>query len=195
MNDLKIIQYPHPTLRHASKPLKRVDQELRDIVAQMFELMYAAKGIGLAANQVDLPYRFFIVNLESDPSKGEEMVFINPVLSRRKGMEEAEEGCLSLPGLYANVKRPAKVTIDAFDLNGQPIHLEAEGLLARAVQHETDHLDGKLFIDRLATAAELQVRETVQEFEIQFASQREHGEVPNDATVKKRLTELEALRT
>ena len=195
MPDLKIIQYPHPTLRHVSKPLKRVDQELRDIVAQMFNLMYAAKGVGLAANQVDLPYRFFIANLESDPSKGTEMVFINPVLSRRKGMEEAEEGCLSLPGLYADVKRAARVTIEAYDLNGQPIHLEADGLLARVVQHETDHLDGKLFIDRLATAAELQVRETVQEFEIQFASQRDHGEVPDDATVKKRLTEVEALRT
>ena len=92
-------------MRHVSKPLKRVDAELREMIAQMFELMYEAKGVGLAANQVDLPYRFFIVNLQSDPAKAEEQVFINPVLSPAKGSAEAEEGCLSLPGLYAQVKR------------------------------------------------------------------------------------------
>ena len=195
MNDLKIIQYPHPTLRHVSKPLKRVDAELRDAIAKMFELMYQAKGIGLAANQVDLPYRFFIVNLQSDPAKGEEMVFINPVLSRHKGSAEAEEGCLSLPGLYADVVRPERVTIDAYNLAGEPIHIDADDLLARVVQHETDHLNGKLFIDRLATAKLMDVRDTVSEFEIQFASQREHGELANEADMKKRLAELERLRT
>src|SRR4051812_11610093 len=97
---LKIINYPHPTLRHVSKPLKRVDAELRRIVRAMFDALYEAKGIGLAANQVDLPYRLFIVNPKSDPNEPqEERVFINPVLSSRKGLAEAEEGCLSLPGL------------------------------------------------------------------------------------------------
>jgi peptide deformylase len=195
MNDLAIIQYPHPTLRHVSKPLKRVDVELRDAIAQMFKLMYEAKGVGLAANQVDLPYRFFLVNLESDPTKGKEMVFINPVHRRQKGSAEAEEGCLSLPGLYANVKRSEHVTIDAYDLAGNAVRIDADGLLARVVQHETDHLNGKLFIDRLATAAQLQVRDTVREFEIQFSSQREHGELPDEATMKRRLEELERLRT
>jgi peptide deformylase len=194
MSELKIIQYPHPTLRHVSKPLKRVDAELKGMIKQMFELMYAAKGIGLAANQVDLPYRFFLVNLESDPAKGQEMVFINPVLSRQKGSAEAEEGCLSLPGLYADVKRSERVTIDAYNLAGENIRLEADGMLARVVQHETDHINGKLFIDRLNTAALLQVRDTVREFEIQFESQREHGELPGDAEIKRRLEELEKLR-
>src|SRR5688572_26592799 len=97
---LELIQYPHPTLRHVARPLKKIDAELRDIVRQMFELMYKNRGVGLAANQVDLPYRLFIVNLEGDPAKGEELVFVNPVISRRKGLAEAEEGCLSLPGLY-----------------------------------------------------------------------------------------------
>ncbi len=129
MNDLKIIQYPHPTLRHVSKPLKRVDNELRDTIKQMFGLMYAAKGVGLAANQVDLPYRFFIVNQQGDPTKGEEMVFINPVLSRHKGAVEGEEGCLSLPGLYSDVMRAERVTIEAYNLAGEPVHLEAEGFL------------------------------------------------------------------
>lgn len=195
MNDLKIIQYPHPTLRHVSKPLKRVDAELREIIKQMFQLMYEAKGVGLAANQVDLPYRFFIVNLQSDPAKGEEMVFINPVLSKQKGLAEAEEGCLSLPGLYADVKRSEHVTVDAFNLAGEAVHIDADNLLARVVQHETDHLNGKLFIDRLGTTAQLEVRDTVREFEIQFASQREHGEVPSEADLKRKLIALEELRT
>jgi peptide deformylase len=195
MNDLKIIQYPHPTLRHVSKPLKRVDAELHDVIRQMFELMYAAKGVGLAANQIDLPYRFFIVNLQSDPAKGEQMVFINPVLSHHKGSADAEEGCLSLPGLYADVKRAEHVTIDAYNLAGEAVHFNAEGFLARVVQHETDHLNGKLFVDRLGTAAQLEVRDTLREFEIQFASQQEHGEMPDEATMRHRLEALEKLRT
>ncbi len=195
MSDLKIIQYPHPTLRHVSKPLKRVDAELREIIARMFDLMYAAKGVGLAANQVDLPYRFFIVNQQGERGQGEELVFINPVLRRQKGLAEAEEGCLSLPGLYADVKRSERVTVDAYNLQGEPVQIAADGLLARVVQHETDHLDGKLFIDRLTTTAQLEVRDVVREFEIQFASQRERGEMPSDVDIKRRLDELEKLRT
>jgi peptide deformylase len=195
MHDLKIIQYPHPTLRHTSKPLKRVDAELQDIIRRMFQLMYEAKGVGLAANQVDLPYRFFIANLQSDPAKGEELVFINPVVSRQKGSAEAEEGCLSLPGLYADVKRSERITVDAYNLAGEAVHFDAEGLLARVVQHETDHLSGKLFVDRLGTAAQLELRDALQEFEIQFASQQAHGEMPDDQTLRRRLEELENLRT
>jgi peptide deformylase len=194
--DLKIIQYPHPTLRHVSKPLKRVDAELRSIIKRMFELMYEAKGVGLAANQVDLPYRFFVANPTGDPEKKEEeMVFINPVLSKQKGSAEAEEGCLSLPGLYADVMRAEKVTIDAYDLSGTPVHIAATGFLARVVQHETDHLDGRLFIDRLTTSKQLEVRDVVQEFEIQFDSQRERGEMPSEADTRTRIEELEKLRT
>lgn len=194
-DELKIIQYPHPTLRHKSRPLKRVDAELRGIIRQMFELMYAANGVGLAANQVDLPYRFFVANLEGKAGKGDELVFINPVLSRPKGTAEAEEGCLSLPGLYAQVVRPERVTIEAYDLSGNPVRIEADGLLARVVQHETDHLEGKLFIDRLAPSVGLDVRGTVQEFEIQFASQQERGEAPSDEQIRRRIEELEKLRT
>lgn len=192
---LQLIQYPHPTLRHASRPLKKIDAELRDNVRQMFELMYKHRGVGLAANQVDLPYRLFIVNLEGDPAKGEEMVFVNPVISRRKGLAEAEEGCLSLPGLYGYVKRPSAVVIDAFTLDGKPIHLELDDLFARVVQHETDHLDGRLFIDRLNTTGLLNARPILDEFEIAFAGQRERGEIPGDEAIKSRLAALEQLRT
>lgn len=192
---LQVIQYPHPTLRHVSRPLKKIDAELRDIVRQMFELMYKHRGVGLAANQVDLPYRLFVVNLEGDPAKGEELVFINPVLSRRKGLAEAEEGCLSLPGMYGNVKRPAEVVVDAFSLAGKPIHLELDDLFARVVQHETDHLEGRLFIDRLNTTGALNVRPILDEFEIAFAGQRERGEIPSDEMIAMRLAALEGLRT
>ena len=106
---LRVIQYPHPTLRHLSKPLKRVDPELRDMVQRMFELMYEHRGVGLAANQVDLPYRLFITNPKGDPKSGEERVFINPILRHPRGLVEAEEGCLSIPEVYAPVKRAEKI--------------------------------------------------------------------------------------
>jgi len=193
---LQIIQYPHPTLRYVSKPLKRVDQELHGIVRQMFDLMYETNGIGLAANQVNLPYRMFVINLQSDPKAADqEFVFLNPVLTSRKGNAEAEEGCLSLPGLYGDVKRPERVVLNAYTLAGQEVTMELDGLFARAVQHELDHLDGILFIDRLSPTREMAVREELLEFEAAFASQRERGEIPNDAAILQHLTELEKLRT
>jgi peptide deformylase len=193
---LRIIEYPHPTLRRVSKPLKRVDAELHAIVREMFDLMYAANGVGLAANQVDLPYRFFVLNLQSDPAvKDQEFVFINPVLTSRKGNVEAQEGCLSLPGLYADVRRSERVVLNAFDLAGQEVNLELDDLFARAVQHEIDHLDGILFIDRLGPTGELAVRDQLAEFEARFAGERERGEIPDDATIARRLAELESLRT
>lgn len=192
---MKIVHYPHPTLRHISKPLKRVDKELHGFVREMFDLMYEARGIGLAANQVDLPYRLFVLNLESDPDKPEdEFVFLNPVITSRKGMAEGEEGCLSIPGLYANVKRPERVTLNAYNMAGEELNLELDGLFARAVQHEIDHLDGVLFIDRLSPTTEMDVREALLDFEDQFVSQRERGEIPDDAAIAQRLSELEQLR-
>jgi peptide deformylase len=192
---LQIIEYPHPTLRRVSKPLQRVDAELHTIIRQMFDLMYEHKGIGLAANQVNLPYRLFVANLKSDPAAVEdEHVFINPVLSQRKGSAEAEEGCLSLPGLYAQVKRPEKVTLSAYDDKGQEFHAELSGLFARVVQHEIDHLDGVLFIDKLSSTAELSLREELSDFEVNYARLRERGEVPDDATIARQMAELERLR-
>jgi peptide deformylase len=195
---LRIINYPHPTLRHPSKPLKRVDAELQKLVREMFDLMYAKehRGVGLAANQVDLPYRLFIVNLSADPDiKDEEHVFINPVLSQPKGGDEQEEGCLSLPGLFAPVRRPEKIRINAYNLAGQEITYEVDDLFARVVQHETDHLDGVLFIDRLASTVELSVRPQLEEFEREFAGRRQRGEIPGDEEIFARLAELERLRT
>lgn len=192
---MKIIEFPHPALRHVSKPLKRVDAELVAIIREMFELMYASRGIGLAANQVALPYRLFVMNLSGDPEQSEqEQVFINPVLSGRKGSAEEEEGCLSLPGLYAQVKRPEKVTLNAYTLRGAEIKADLSGMLARVAQHEIDHLDGVLFIDKLSPTAELAAKEALDEFVLHFSHQRERGEMPDDAAIAARLAELEKQR-
>jgi len=188
---LKIIQFPHPTLRHKSKPITRVDRKLKSIVAEMFELMYEARGLGLAANQVDLPLRLFIINLASDPDEGEELVFINPVLSKPKGLSEAEEGCLSIAGVNAKVTRPEQIHISAYDLSGNPIDQSVNGLLARAIQHETDHLNGVLFIDRLAETVRRSVDYELEEFEIEFNSMRNTGQVPDDQAIYNRLAEWE----
>jgi peptide deformylase len=193
---LQIIQYPHPTLRHPSKPLKRVDAELRKLIDEMWELMYEHEGVGLAANQVDLPYRLFLVNPTGErDSKETEQVLINPVLSSGRGQEEGEEGCLSIPGVRAPVVRNSTINVQAYDLAGNEIVAEAEGLFARILQHETDHLDGRLFIDRLSPTELAAIDEQLEEFELVFRSQRETSEMPTDAEVAARLQELERLRT
>ena len=193
---LEIVHYPHPTLRHVSKDLKRVDSELRDIVSQMFELMYEHKGVGLAANQVDLPYRLFITNTQSDPdAKEEERVFINPVLSSSKGPVEGEEGCLSIPNVYGDVVRAERIKVNAYTLDGEEIQEDVSDLLARVIQHETDHLDGRLFIDRLTPTGEIAIRDALEELEIEFRNKREIGAIPSDEQVVARLAELEKQRT
>lgn len=193
---LQIIHHPHPTLRHASRPLKRVDKELRLMVAEMFELMYEHEGIGLAANQVDLPYRLFVINVEGDPDvKEAERVFINPVLSGGKGQEAGREGCLSLPGVFAPVVRSTTIKVHAYDLAGNEIREELHDMDARVVQHETDHLDGTMFIDRIAPAVRADVAGEIEEFEIAFHSRQESGEAPTDEAIAGRIAELEKLRT
>ena len=189
---MQILPYPHPALRWKSKPIQEINDDLRRIVAEMFELMYTAKGIGLAANQVGLPYRLFILNLTGDPEeKDEETVFINPEILKRKGTTEGEEGCLSFPGLYGQVKRAAKIDVEAFDLNGQCFEYSLDELAARAVQHETDHLDGVLFIDRMAETARREVDPVVTDFESQFRRWQSEGRFPSDDLLKRELLTLE----
>lgn len=188
---LKIIHYPHRTLRHRSKPIKRVDRALREIVANMFELMYDARGIGLAANQVDLPLQLFVINLSGEPEGGEERVFLNPVIESPKGTSEAEEGCLSLPGIHGLVARPAQIRIKAYDLAGNEIDEVVDGLMARALQHEFDHLQGTLFIDRLSESSKRQIEGELEAFELEFAGQRASGQFPSDPEIDRRLADIE----
>ena len=184
---MQIVSYPHPTLRHKSLPVKRVDAELRELVRNMFKVMYEACGVGLAANQVDLPIRLFVVNLEGKAGEGEELVFINPVISRPKGLEEKEEGCLSLPELYGPVKRPKQIRVNAYGINGQEIQADLSGLFARVVQHESDHLDGVLFVDRMSETKKLEIVDELYEFETEFTSQRNAGGIPGDEEIAQRL--------
>lgn len=193
---MQIVKYPHPTLRYQSKPLRRVDAELRKMVRQMFELMYEHEGIGLAANQVDLPYRLFVMNLAGEPdAKDEEHVFINPVIVHRKGSAEDREGCLSFPQIFAPVVRSEQITVNAYDINGRELTYELSGLPARAVQHESDHLDGMVFIDRMSPANRLAIKEALEELELEFEGERRRGVIPDDGLITARLGELEAART
>jgi peptide deformylase len=193
---LSVIHYPHPTLRHVSKPLKRVDAELKRWIAEMFDLMYEHEGVGLAANQVDLPYRVFVANVEGDRNAHDaECVFINPVIIRGSGQAEREEGCLSIPGVYAPVSRKEKITVQAYNLAGEEVSGDFEGLFARIIQHETDHLDGRLFIDRIEPLQRADIAGQLEEFEIDWQSKRAVGEQPSDEQIAARIAELEQLRT
>jgi peptide deformylase len=189
---MQIVQYGHPVLRWKSKPIQSISSALQTVVREMFDLMYAAKGIGLAANQVGLPLRFFVVNATADPNqKHEEFVFLNPRIRRRKGSVKGEEGCLSLPGLYAEVERAEEVVIEAYDLNGEGFEMELDDLPARVVQHETDHLDGVLFVDRLSPDVRLPLEPKLLGFESDFRKQQLAGAFPSDDEIKRQLKRLE----
>lgn len=191
---LGLVEFPHPALLRRTRPLARVDAALRTAVERMFDIMYEAQGVGLAANQVALPYRLFIVNCSGARGEGEELVFVNPTLSRPRGTAVQEEGCLSLPGVRMDVRRPARVVVDAWSLDGEPIHLDLDGLLARVVQHEYDHLEGRLFTDRLPEAAALEVRRALESFREVFSGRQSRGELPEHGALVAELDRLEAAR-
>ena len=181
---LRILHHPHPALSFASTPVASIDPEFKRTIAEMFELMYAAEGIGLAANQVGIPKRFFVLNLTADADeKEEEFVFINPTIRSRRGADLAEEGCLSLPGLYGDVRRPSAITVEAYGLDGQPFEMKIDDLPARAVQHEVDHLDGTMFIDKVSDAVRAEIAPKVEEFEIEHRSRQSAGELDSDASL------------
>lgn len=191
---LSLVEFPHPALRRKTRPVARIDAPLRAAVEQMFEIMYEQQGIGLAANQVALPYRLFVVNCAGRQGEGEEHVFLNPVLSRPRGTAVQEEGCLSLPGVRMDVRRPQKIVVDAFTLEGEPICMDLDGLLSRVVQHEFDHLEGRLFTDRLPDAAAIEVRDALESFAEVFAGRQSRGELPADEVLVAELERLEAAR-
>lgn len=146
---LTILEFPDPRLRLKAKPVTAVDNRLRALIADMFDTMYAAPGIGLAATQVDVQEQ--IVVMDVSENKAEPLVFINPkveILS--EDLQEYEEGCLSVPGFYESVSRPSRIRVEALDKTGAPFEMIADGLLAICIQHELDHLEGKLFVDYLS---------------------------------------------
>jgi len=148
MSKLKILEYPDPRLRRVARPVEAVGERERKLVEEMLETMYDARGIGLAATQVDEDIRVVVMDLSDE--RDEPQVFINPEITDRSGSQTYEEGCLSVPGFYAEVKRAGNVSLRALDGTGKPFELDADGLLAVCIQHEIDHLDGKMFIDYLS---------------------------------------------
>lgn len=165
--DLRVILYPDPRLRKKSEPVKVFDEKLKQIAARMFELMRELEGVGLAAPQVGLNIRLFVVNATGKPE--DDKVYVNPRLSDADGDEELEEGCLSLPDVKVNIRRPtARVKMNAQDLDGQPFEEIGEGFITRVWQHENDHLNGVLITDRMGPVAKLTYRKKLKELEEKF---------------------------
>lgn len=146
----EILEYPDPRLREVAKPVPRVDDEIRRLVDDMAETMYDAPGVGLAAPQIGVGYRVFVIDIASEDEPSELHVFINPELIGTEGTQTWNEGCLSFPGVSEEIKRAERVKVRALNRDGKPFELEAEGLLAVAIQHENDHLNGVLMIDKLS---------------------------------------------
>ena len=190
---MKIVHYPHPALRHAARPLTCIDKKLHLHIGAMKELMYEARGLGLAAPQVALPYQLLVMNVTGDPKQPErEEVYVNPSIVERKGFMEDEEGCLSFPGLYQKIRRSKTIKIQAYDLKGNLVEKIVNDLEARAWQHEIDHLNGVLFIDMMGPIARLSSRSSVKNFERLFRKAQEKGEIPPEFEIEKLLTALDS---
>ena len=161
----QIVHYPDPVLRQRAKPVERVDDSIRELVREMFEIMNEEEGIGLAAPQVGESLRIFVTGPHADGDHPH-MAFINPVLSGFDGeLQSHDEGCLSLPGIRGEIRRQPKAVIEALDLEGKPFRMESGDFIARVWQHEFDHLEGILIIDRMTALDRLRVRRAVKELE------------------------------
>jgi peptide deformylase len=160
MANLTILHFPDERLRTIAQPVEAVDDALRALIDDMFETMYDAPGIGLAATQVDVHKRLVVIDVSEE--KNEPLVLINPEILEKGGEEEMDEGCLSVPGIYEKVQRADRIRVRALDRNGEPFELETDGLLAVCIQHEIDHLDGKLFVDYLSSLKRQRIRKKLE---------------------------------
>lgn len=167
MAKLRILHFPDPRLRQRARPVAKVDADIQRLVDDMLETMYAAPGIGLAAIQVNVPHRVVVIDLSEEHNQP--LCLINPVIVERRGTEQTDEGCLSVPGFYESVERSEWVRVQALDRDGRPFELETDGLLAVCIQHEIDHLDGKLFVDYLSSLKRNRIRKKLEK------ADREHS--------------------
>jgi peptide deformylase len=165
---LDILRYPDPRLHTVASPVAVVDDEVRRVVADMAETMYAAPGVGLAATQVNVHRRIIVI--DTSETRDQLLVLINPQILAAEGEQECEEGCLSVPGIYDKVIRAAKVKVRALGTDGQSFELDAEGLLAVCIQHEMDHLEGKVFVEYLSRLKQTRIRARLSKRERQSAS-------------------------
>jgi len=168
---LEILHFPDPRLRNIAQPVKTVDADIRQLLDDMLETMYAAPGIGLAATQVNSDKRVVVIDVSEE--KDQPLCLINPEILELGGVEEMEEGCLSVPGVFEMVQRADQVRLSALDRNGQSVEIQAGGLLAVCIQHEIDHLDGKLFVDYLSQLKRTRIRKKLEKEQRQAASEDE----------------------
>ena len=176
MEPLKIVKYPHPVLTFDSKPIRRINQHLRDTIQEMFALMYEFEGVGLAANQVAIPYQFLVMNPTGDPEQKEsEYAFINPVIRRKRGKATENEGCLSFPDLRIEIQRADEIDFQAVTLDGELRDYTWKGFAARIVQHETDHLHGHCFYERAGVGLKIEQLDILNSLETIYESDRKLG--------------------
>ncbi|MGC2518151.1 MAG: peptide deformylase [Burkholderiales bacterium] len=157
---LSILRYPDPRLYRKAAKVAKVDESIRSLVRDMAETMYAAPGVGLAATQVDVHKRVIVI--DAAETRHQLLVLINPEILTREGVQYSDEGCLSVPGIYEPVERAERITVRSLDLDGNPFTLAAEDLLAVCIQHETDHLEGKVFVDYLSRLKQQRIRAKLQ---------------------------------
>jgi peptide deformylase len=172
MTTLEILRFPDPRLRNEAQPVAAVDDSIRKLVEEMFETMYQAPGIGLAATQVNVAKRVVVIDVSEEHN--EPLCLINPEILEQSGEEQMEEGCLSVPGVYDTVTRAERVKVRALDLDGRPFELDTDGLLAVCIQHEIDHLNGKLFVDYLSGLKRQRIRKKLEK----EARQKPDAETP-----------------
>jgi peptide deformylase len=172
MSTLDILTFPDPRLRNKAQPVPVVSNEIRRTVDDMFETMYQAPGIGLAAIQVDIPLQIIVIDISE--MKDSPLCLINPEILERQGTEEMEEGCLSVPGFYEQVSRAEKIRVRALNREGEVFELETDGLLGVCIQHEVDHLHGKLFVDYLSSLKRQRIRKKLEK------ERRQHRPQPVD---------------
>jgi peptide deformylase len=170
MATLEILHFPDPRLRQPARPVETVDAEIRQLVDDMLETMYAAPGIGLAATQVNVQRQVIVIDISAD--KNEPLCLINPEILESRGEEEMEEGCLSVPGYFEKVRRADWIRVRALGRDGESFELETDGLLAVCIQHEMDHLDGKLFVDYLSPLKRQRIKSKLQKQARQDAQTR-----------------------
>lgn len=169
LDALRVVRYPDPRLREETVPILAADDDVRALVARMFDIMFGSQGVGLAAPQVGVSVQLFVASPTFEES--DRLVMINPKIVGELGWAEQEEGCLSFPGIYGNVKRRKRIIVEFMDLSGLPATLDLTEFPARVVQHEMDHLTGTLLLDRLGTFAKLANRKSIKTLEAEFADE------------------------
>lgn len=192
---MKVLKFPHPILTTTAVPVRKINDEFRKTAAEMFELMYESEGVGLAGNQVGLPWRFFVMNPTADPNqKDKEFVFINPVIIKKNGRIESDEGCLSFPDLTLQVVRAETIVFQAINLNGELHKYQWKGFSARIVQHETDHLNGQCFYQASGSTGQIKAEPILKSLQRIYNTDLRMGLIDSEEEIRKEIQSLKDLQ-